>query len=46
MLTPVRLIVVNAMQLAVALAANASLLLNMTRRLRFAVAQPLTIVGW
>lgn len=41
-----RLTVINALQLVIALIANVSLLLNMTRRLRFAVAQPVTILGW
>jgi potassium channel subfamily K, other eukaryote len=43
---PTWLIVVNAIQLAVALIANIFLLLNMARRVRFAIAQPVTIVGW
>lgn len=37
---------INAAQLAVAVVANLALLLNMARRVRFAVAQPVTIVGW
>ncbi|KAL2135782.1 hypothetical protein VTI74DRAFT_6987 [Chaetomium olivicolor] len=37
---------INAIQLAVALFANMALLLNMTRRLSFTIAQPVTIVGW
>ncbi|CAK7200025.1 hypothetical protein SEUCBS139899_002713 [Sporothrix eucalyptigena] len=37
---------VNAVQLAIALVANMFLLLNMARRVRFAVAQPITMVGW
>lgn len=41
-----RLIIVNAIQLAVAVVANAFLLLNMTRRVRFSIAQPITIIGW
>lgn len=41
-----RLIIVNAIQLAVAVVANAFLLLNMARRVRFGIAQPVTIVGW
>ena len=36
----------NAVQLAIALIANIFLLLNMARRVRFAVAQPITMVGW
>ena len=43
---PAWLIVVNAVQLAVAVIANLFLLLNMTKRVRFSVAQPVTIVGW
>lgn len=41
-----RLLVVNAIQLAMAIISNAFLLLNMTRRVRFSIAQPITIVGW
>ncbi|KAI1327400.1 voltage-gated potassium channel [Xylariaceae sp. FL0255] len=40
------LYVVNAIQLAIAVIANIFLLLNMTKRVRFSVAQPITIVGW
>ena len=40
------LIAVNAVQLAVAVIANLFLLLNMTKRVRFSIAQPITIVGW
>ncbi|KAG5950369.1 hypothetical protein E4U53_005193 [Claviceps sorghi] len=43
---PPWLIIVNAVQLAVALISNAFLLLNMTKRVRFSIAQPITIVGW
>ncbi|KAG6217164.1 hypothetical protein E4U50_004343 [Claviceps purpurea] len=43
---PAWLTIVNAIQLAVALVSNAFLLLNMTERVRFSVAQPITIVGW
>ena len=43
---PVWLTALNAVQLFIALVANASLLLNMTRRLRFSIAQPITIIGW
>ncbi|EFX01171.1 potassium channel [Grosmannia clavigera kw1407] len=43
---PVWLTGINAVQLAIAVAANMSLLLNMARRIRFAVAQPVTMVGW
>jgi len=41
-----RLTVINAISLVLALTANMSLLLNMTRRLSFAIAQPITIIGW
>jgi potassium channel subfamily K len=37
---------VNAAQLAIALASNLSLLLNMARRVRFEIAQPITVIGW
>ncbi|KAK3692495.1 hypothetical protein B0T22DRAFT_373978 [Podospora appendiculata] len=37
---------INAVQLFIAIGANLALLLNMTRRLRFSIAQPVTIVGW
>ncbi|KAK0743793.1 potassium channel [Schizothecium vesticola] len=43
---PLWLTAVNAVQLVLALGANVTLLLNMTRRLRFSIAQPITIVGW
>ncbi|KAK0629057.1 hypothetical protein B0T17DRAFT_491519 [Bombardia bombarda] len=43
---PVWLTAINAVQLIIAVAANFALLLNMTRRLRFSIAQPVTIVGW
>ncbi|KAK4232588.1 outward-rectifier potassium channel TOK1 [Podospora fimiseda] len=43
---PAWLLVINAVQLLVAVIANISLLLNMTRRLRFSIAQPVTIFGW
>ena len=36
----------NSISLALALIANLALLLNMARRLSFAIAQPITIVGW
>lgn len=45
-LTLRRLLIINAIQLAMALVANAFLLLNMARRVRFSIAQPITIVGW
>ena len=41
-----RLTAVNAIQLAMALVANVFLLLNMARRIRFDIAQPVTMVGW
>jgi potassium channel subfamily K, other eukaryote len=43
---PSWLIAINSVSLVFALAANAALLLNMARRLTFAIAQPITIVGW
>lgn len=43
---PKWLIIVNAIQLAIAIVSNMFLLLNMTRRVRFSFAQPITIVGW
>jgi potassium channel subfamily K, other eukaryote len=43
---PTWLIAVNAVSLVFALIANTSLLLNMARRLRFEIAQPITIVGF
>ncbi|KAI0602106.1 hypothetical protein F4775DRAFT_538301 [Biscogniauxia sp. FL1348] len=43
---PPWLVAVNAVQLVIALIANMFLLLNMTKRVRFSVAQPITIVGW
>ncbi|KAK0374607.1 ion channel protein [Colletotrichum limetticola] len=44
--TPHVLIIVNAIQLAIAIISNVFLLLNMARRVRFSLAQPITIVGW
>ncbi len=41
-----RLTAVNAVQLAMALVSNVFLLLNMARRVKFSIAQPITIVGW
>ncbi|KAL8728870.1 MAG: hypothetical protein Q9166_005110 [cf. Caloplaca sp. 2 TL-2023] len=41
-----RLIAINTISLLLALIANLALLLNMARRLSFAIAQPITIVGW
>ena len=43
---PTWLIVVNAIQLAIALIANFFLLLNMSRKVRFTLALPITIIGW
>ncbi|KAK1759579.1 outward-rectifier potassium channel TOK1 [Echria macrotheca] len=43
---PVWLTVINAVQLVIAILSNFALLLNMTRRLSFAIAQPVTIIGW
>ncbi|OTA59542.1 voltage-gated potassium channel [Hypoxylon sp. EC38] len=43
---PSWLIAVNAVQLIIALVANVFLLLNMTKRVRFSIAQPITIAGW
>jgi potassium channel subfamily K, other eukaryote len=40
------LVAVNAVSLVFALIANMSLLLNMARRLRFEIAQPITIIGF
>jgi potassium channel subfamily K, other eukaryote len=37
---------VNAAQLAIALVSNLSLLLNMGRKVRFEIAQPITVIGW
>ncbi|EDU49906.1 potassium channel isoform 2A [Pyrenophora tritici-repentis] len=43
---PTWLIAVNSVSLVFALSANISLLLNMSRRLSFAIAQPITIIGF
>ncbi|TDZ25442.1 Outward-rectifier potassium channel TOK1 [Colletotrichum sidae] len=43
---PKWLIIVNAIQLVIAIVSNVFLLLNMARRVRFSLAQPITIVGW
>ncbi|KAI9151956.1 Outward-rectifier potassium channel TOK1 [Paramyrothecium foliicola] len=43
---PPWLTIVNAIQLVVAIVSNVFLLLNMTRRIRFSIAQPITIAGW
>ncbi|KAL9640873.1 MAG: hypothetical protein Q9164_000031 [Protoblastenia rupestris] len=40
------LLAANGMSLGFALISNFSLLLNMARRLPFAIAQPITIIGW
>ncbi|OAA51116.1 Ion transport 2 [Beauveria brongniartii RCEF 3172] len=45
-LDPPWLTAVNAIQLAMALVSNVFLLLNMARRVKFTLAQPITIVGW
>ncbi|ORY62546.1 uncharacterized protein BCR38DRAFT_467141 [Pseudomassariella vexata] len=43
---PIWLTVLNAVQLVIALIANVFLLLNMAKRVRFSIAQPITIAGW
>ncbi|KAK0641039.1 hypothetical protein B0T16DRAFT_430968 [Cercophora newfieldiana] len=43
---PAWLTIINGVQLVIAVIANLALLLNMTRRLRFSIAQPITIIGW
>ncbi|KAK2049760.1 ion channel protein [Colletotrichum somersetense] len=43
---PKWLIIVNAIQLIIAIISNIFLLLNMARRVRFSLAQPITIAGW
>ncbi|TGJ88199.1 hypothetical protein E0Z10_g605 [Xylaria hypoxylon] len=43
---PSWLLAINAVQLVIAVIANLFLLLNMTKRVRFTIAQPITIVGW
>ncbi|ESZ96753.1 hypothetical protein SBOR_2897 [Sclerotinia borealis F-4128] len=43
---PKWLIGINAAQLAIALTSNLFLLLNMAERVRFSIAQPITIIGW
>ncbi|KAI0433735.1 hypothetical protein F5Y09DRAFT_43035 [Xylaria sp. FL1042] len=43
---PSWLLAINAIQLVIAVVANCFLLLNMTKRVRFNIAQPITIVGW
>ncbi|KAL6890866.1 voltage-gated potassium channel [Trichoderma evansii] len=43
---PAWLTAINAVQLAIAVISNLFLLFNMARRVRFSIAQPITIVGW
>ncbi|KAI1275584.1 hypothetical protein F5Y07DRAFT_369732 [Xylaria sp. FL0933] len=43
---PSWLLAINAVQLVIAVVANCFLLLNMTKRVRFNIAQPITILGW
>jgi len=43
---PPWLIAINVISLACALAGNAALLLSMARRVRFSIAQPITILGF
>ncbi|KAH6955671.1 hypothetical protein BKA56DRAFT_563557 [Ilyonectria sp. MPI-CAGE-AT-0026] len=43
---PSWLTIANAIQLIIAITSNMFLLLNMARRVRFSLAQPITIVGW
>ncbi|KAI0514993.1 hypothetical protein F5B22DRAFT_609295 [Xylaria bambusicola] len=43
---PPWLLATNAVQLVIAIIANLFLLLNMTKRIRFSVAQPVTFAGW
>ncbi|KAM0426639.1 hypothetical protein ACHAPT_007955 [Fusarium lateritium] len=43
---PPWLTIINAIQLFVAVVSNVFLLLNMARRVRFTIAQPITIIGW
>ncbi|KAF5127277.1 Outward-rectifier potassium channel TOK1 [Metarhizium anisopliae] len=43
---PVWLITLNAIQLGVGVLSNIFLLLHMARRVRFTIAQPITIIGW
>jgi potassium channel subfamily K len=43
---PKWLIAINSISLVFALVANMALLLNMARRVPFAIAQPITIIGW
>ncbi|KKP01620.1 hypothetical protein THAR02_06257 [Trichoderma harzianum] len=43
---PAWLTAINAVQLGIAIISNFFLLFNMARRIRFGIAQPITIVGW
>lgn len=43
---PIWLTIINAIQVVMAVIANLVLLLNMARKIRFSVAQPITIVTW
>ncbi|GAW26404.1 putative potassium channel [Rosellinia necatrix] len=43
---PPWLLAINSVQLVIAVVANLFLLLNMTKRVHFSIAQPITIVGW
>lgn len=43
---PIWLTVINAIQVVMAVIANLVLLLNMARKIRFSIAQPITIVTW
>lgn len=43
---PKWLTAINAAQLVIAVVANLFLLLNMGRKIRFTIAQPVTIIGW
>ncbi|CZR52236.1 probable potassium channel [Phialocephala subalpina] len=43
---PKWLIGINAAQLALAIISNFFLLMNMAKRVRFSIAQPITIIGW
>ncbi|KAK5626275.1 hypothetical protein RRF57_001990 [Xylaria bambusicola] len=43
---PPWLLAANAVQLVIAITSNLFLLLNMTKRIRFSVAQPVTFAGW
>lgn len=45
-LTFSRVTIVEAIQLSVAVVANLFLLLDLTRKVRFTIAEPIAIVGW